>query len=138
TFSEAPVGFALGDISATHGTMSALVMDTATTYHATFTADDGFEGQGSVTVNASKFTDAALNQNEAATPDTVTIDTKNPTVAIDIVDASLSDTDNSSLVNFVFSEAPVGFELADISASHGTVSALVMDDATHYHATFTA
>src|SRR5213078_3012410 len=116
TFSEAPVGFTLGDISATHGTMSALVMDTATTYHATFTADDGFEGQGSVTIDAAKFTDAALNANEAATPDTVTIDTLNPTVAIDIVDGSLSDTDNSSLVNFVFSEAPgASFTLGDIS-----------------------
>src|SRR6185503_18533235 len=75
TFSEAPVGFVLGDIAATNGTMSALVMDDPTHWHATFTADDGFEGVGSVTVDAAKFTDAALNANPAATPDTVTIDT---------------------------------------------------------------
>ena len=87
----------------------------ATHYTAVFTADDGFEGQGSVTVDAAKFTDAALNANEAATPDTVTIDTANPTVAIDIVDTALSDTDNSSLVTFTFSEAPVGFTLGDIT-----------------------
>src|SRR5213076_2536548 len=107
TFSEAPVGFALGDISATNGVMSALVMDDATHYHATFTANDGIENTGSVTVDAAKFTDAALNANEAAIADTVTIDTKNPTVTIDIVDSSLSDSDNSSLVNFTFSEPPV-------------------------------
>src|SRR5436190_1908124 len=115
--------------------MSALVMDTATTYHATFTADDGFEGQGSVTIDAAKFTDAALNTNEAATPDTVTIDTKNPTVTIDIVDSSLSDSDNSSFIKFTFREGLVGFTLSDISATHGTMSALVMDTATTYHST---
>ncbi|MDH2357337.1 Ig-like domain-containing protein, partial [Bradyrhizobium sp. SSUT112] len=113
TFSEAPVGFDITDISPTHGAISNLVQDTATTWHATFTADDGFEGQGSVTVDAAKFTDAALNTNDAATPDTVTIDTLNPTVTIDIVATSLSDTTNSSLVNFTFSEAPVGFDITD-------------------------
>ena len=41
----------------------------------------------------------------AAGTDTVAIDTLNPTVAVDIVDASLNDTDNSSLVTFAFSEA---------------------------------
>src|SRR5204863_226662 len=130
-------GFVLGDISATNGVMSALVMDDATHYHATFTANDGIENTGSVTVDAAKFTDAALNANEAAIADTVTIDTKNPTVTIDIVDSSLSDTDNSSVVNFTFSEAPVGFTLGDISASHGTMSNLT-GSGTSWSATFTA
>src|SRR5205809_3563725 len=108
TRSEAPVGFTLGDISATHGTMSALVMDTATTYHATFTADDGFEGQGSVTIDAAKFTDAALNTNEAATPDTVTIDTKNPTATIDITDSSQNASNNSAVITYTYTETPAG------------------------------
>src|SRR5205823_6384055 len=94
---------------------------------------------GSVTVDAAKFTDAADRKNVVKAKDTVTIDTKNPTVTVDIVDTSLSDTDNSSIVNFTFSEAPgASFTLADISATNGVMSALVMDDATHYHATFTA
>ena len=76
---------------AIHGVMSDLVMDDATHYHATFTAADGFEGQGSVTVDAAKFTDAALNANPAATAATVTIDTQNPTVAIEIAASELSD-----------------------------------------------
>ena len=37
------------------------------------------------------------------------IDTKNPTVTVDIADASLSDGDNSSLVTFTFSEAATDF-----------------------------
>ncbi|MHC2273867.1 hypothetical protein ACVME8_000478 [Bradyrhizobium diazoefficiens] len=139
TFSEAPVGFTLSDITATNGTVTGLVMDDATHYHATFTANDGFEGQGSVTIAANKFTDAALNQNVAATPDSVTIDTDNPTVTVDIVDGALSDGDNSSVVTFTFSEAPVGFTAAGITATHGTVTGLAATaDPLVYTATFTA
>ena len=39
----------------------------------------------------------------------------NPTVTVDIVDPSLSDSDNSSVVTFTFSEAPVDFTAADIT-----------------------
>src|SRR5437762_2938933 len=117
TFSEAPgASFTLADISRSEERRVGKVIDDATPYHATFTANDGIEDVGSVTVDAAKFTDAALNDNVSATPDSVTIDTKNPTVTVDIVDTSLSDTDNSSLVNFTFSEAPgASFTLADIS-----------------------
>ena len=142
TFSEDPVtSFTLSDISATNGVMSNLVKDTDTNYHATFTANDGIENTGSVTVDADKFTDAALNGNDAATMDTIAIDTKNPTVIIGIVDSLLSNSDNSSVVNFTFSEDPgLSFTLADISATNGTMSNLVVDiiDPTHYSATFTA
>ncbi len=139
-FSEAPgASFTLADIAASHGSVSNLVMDDATHYHATFTAADGFEGQGTVTIAANKFNDAAGNANLADSSDTVAIDSANPTVSVDIVASALSDGTPSSQVNFVFSEAPgASFTLADIAASHGSVSNLVMDDATHYHATFTA
>ena len=60
---------------------------------------------GSVTVAAGSYTDVAGNLGSAGGPDTVPIDTRNPTVSVDIVDASLSDGDNSSLVTFSFSEA---------------------------------
>src|SRR5439155_261018 len=91
-----------------------------------------------VTVDAGKFTDAALNANEAATPDTVTIDTKNPTVTIYIVDTDLSNTANSSNVSYTFTKPPIGSTLADITPTTGTVTGLVMDDATHYHPDFPA
>src|SRR5207237_4078875 len=107
--------------------------------HATFTANAGIEDVGSVTVDAAKCTGAALNENVAATHDSVTIHTKNPTVTVDIVDTSLSDTDNSSIVNFTFSEAPgASFTLEIGRASCSVRRDLAMDDATHYQATFTA
>src|SRR5207249_4387508 len=72
-----------------------------------------------------------------------TIDTANPTVAVNIVDGSLSDTDNSSQVTFVFSEVPVGFSNADLTVVGGTLSTVAADlvlDPTGktYTATFTA
>ena len=41
---------------------------------------------------------------DTALVDTVDIDTANPTVTVNIVDGSLNDADNSSLVTFSFSE----------------------------------
>ena len=42
-----------------------------------------------------------------------------PTVVVDIVDPTLSDSNNSSVVTFTFSEAPTNFSEADISVSAG-------------------
>ncbi|WP_292388382.1 Ig-like domain-containing protein, partial [Mesorhizobium sp.] len=61
TFSEAPSGFDASDVTATNGTITGLTQDTATTYHATFTANDSFAGIGSVSVTAASYTDAAGN-----------------------------------------------------------------------------
>src|SRR5207244_881663 len=83
----------------------------------------GFEGQGSVSVTAASYTDAVGNTGGTGS-DSVNIDTLNPTTAVDIADTSLSDGDNSSVVTFTFSEAPVGFTAADITATHGIVSGL--------------
>ena len=95
TFSEAPVGFTAADIAAAGGTVSGL---TATAdplvYTATFTANDGFSGTGSVTVAAGSYTDAAGNGGGGGS-DTVTIDRLNPTVSVNIVDASLNDGDGA-------------------------------------------
>ena len=95
-------------------------------YTATFTATDGFAGTGSVSVAAGSYTDAAGNPGSGGS-DTVAIDTLNPTVTVDIVDRALSDGDNSSVVTFTFTEAPVDFTAADITAVGGTVSGLIGD-----------
>ncbi len=80
TFSEAPVGFTLDDITAGGGSGTGL---TATSdplvYTATFTADDDFDGTGSVSVATDSYTDLAGNLG-AAGADAVTIDTENPIV----------------------------------------------------------
>ena len=69
---------------------------------ATFTATQDSETPGSVAVTA--FTDVAGNAGTGDS-DSVTIDTRNPTVTVDIVAASLNDGDDNSQVTFTFSEA---------------------------------
>jgi hypothetical protein len=130
-FSEAPVGFTASDVVATGGTLSGLTLDLAgdpsgKTYTATFTADDGFTGTGKVSVTSGSYTDVALNVGSGGS-DTVAVDTKNPTVKVNIVDGSLSDGDDSSVVTFKFSEAPVGFTASDVVATGGTLSGLTQD-----------
>src|SRR6185436_10228536 len=131
TFSEVPVGFDASDIVATNGTVTGLTQDLAgdpsgKTWTATFTAADGFTGTGTVSVANDSYTDAALNLGSGSS-DTVTIDTGNPTLSINIVDGALSDGDNSSVVTFTFSEVPVGFDASDIVATNGTVTGLTQD-----------
>jgi hypothetical protein len=86
------------------------------------------------------WTDAAGNAPVAATDsNNYAIDTVNPTVVVDIVDSSLNDADNSSSVTFTFSEAPVNFAAADVSAIGGSVTGLaVTGNQLVYTATFTA
>ncbi|MER8903126.1 adhesin, partial [Mesorhizobium sp. M0772] len=50
-------------------------------FTATFTADDGFAGQGSVSVTAGSYTDTAGNTGSAGS-DTVAIDRENPTFTV--------------------------------------------------------
>ena len=88
TFSEAPLNFVKNDISVVNGTLGKLEKDDPTHYHATFTAAKDFAGKGSVTVDATKFTDVASNTNPAATPAFVVIDTLRPTIT-----ASLDSTE---------------------------------------------
>ncbi|MCP8941146.1 Ig-like domain-containing protein, partial [Alsobacter sp. SYSU M60028] len=70
--------------------------------------------------------------------DTVAIDTKNPTVTVNIVDSSLNDSDTSSVVTFTFSETPVGFSAADLTVVGGTVSGLAVDPSDPSGKTWTA
>jgi Ca2+-binding RTX toxin-like protein len=71
--------------------------------------------------------------------DTVDIDTVNPTVTVEIADATQDDGNNTSAVTFTFSEAPVNFTADDISAVGGTVTGLAATlDPLVYTATFNA
>ena len=138
TFSEAPVNFTAADISAVGGTVTGLAATLdPLVFTATFTADDDFDGEGSVTVGTA-WQDAAGNTG-VGDSDTVDIDTVNPTVAVDIVDLTQSDGNNTSEVTFTFSEAPVGFTAADIVAVGGSVTGLAATaNPLVYTATFTA
>src|SRR5690606_24197151 len=79
TFSEDVTGFGIDDLAAVGGALSDFQAVDAQTFTATFTAADGFEGTGSVSVAAGSYTDAAGNPG-AAGSDTVAIDTRNPTL----------------------------------------------------------
>lgn len=71
------------------------------------------------------------------TGQTYTIDNTSPTVTVNIVDASLTDADDSSNVTFAFSEPTSDFDLSDVMATNGTLSSL-MGSGASYSATFTA
>ncbi|MCZ8104610.1 MAG: Ig-like domain-containing protein, partial [Burkholderiales bacterium] len=126
----------VGDVSVSGGTLSNF-SGSGSSYQATFTADDAVETTGSVSVAAASYTDVAGNTGSAGS-DTVTIDTKNPTLAVDIVDTSLNDGDNSSQVTFQFSETVNGFTAGDVSVSGGTLSNFTQVDGNSYTAIFTA
>ena len=136
-FSETVSGFTVDDVTPTNGTLSGFTQVDGSNYQATFTATDGVETTGSVSVAADSYTDIAGN-NGGAGSDTVTIDTLNPTLALDIVNASLNDGTNSSLVNFEFSETVNGFTAGDVSVSGGTLSDFTQVDGNSYTAIFTA
>src|SRR5258708_392404 len=95
----------------------------ATHYVIDYTVADANVTLADVTFNVSGAKDLAGNTQVAASgvSSGTNVDTLNPTVTIDIVATSLSDTTNSSLVNFTFSEAPVGFDITDISPTHGSI-----------------
>jgi Ca2+-binding RTX toxin-like protein len=136
-FSEDVAGFDNSDVNVSGGTLSDFTQVDGNSYTAIFTADDAVETIGSVSVAADSYSDAAGNNGGAGT-DTVTIDTLNPTLAVDIVNASLNDGTNSSLVSFEFSEDVAGFDNSDVNVSGGTLSDFTQVDGNSYTAIFTA
>lgn len=63
TFSQEPVGFDVSHLTVTGGLLSGLAVssDDPLVWTATFTANDGFRGTGSISVNAGGFEDLAGN-----------------------------------------------------------------------------
>ena len=113
-FSEDVTSFDAGDLTAAGGMLSNFTVLDGNSYTAIFTADDGIETTGSVTVGTG-YTDLAANAG-SANGDAVAIDTLNPSVVVNIVAGSLYDGDNSSLISFQFSEDISGFDAGDLTA----------------------
>ncbi|MCP4081815.1 MAG: calcium-binding protein, partial [Planctomycetaceae bacterium] len=80
TFSAIPTDFVQADdLTVSGGTLSDGSFDTTgKVWTATFTANDNFDGAGSVTLANDSYTDAELNAGSGDS-DSVTIDTVNPT-----------------------------------------------------------
>ena len=70
--------------------------------------------------------------------DVPVVDTTNPTVVVNIVDAQLDSSDNNSVVTFTFSEAVKNFDASDVTVTNGTLSNLTRVDDMNWTATVTA
>lgn len=141
TFNEDVSGFGLGDVTASRGTLSSF-SGSGSSYIAIFTADNHFDGTGSVSVAANSYGDAQGNLGGGGS-DSVTIDrqettdTISPSLTVNIVDSTLNDADSSSQVTFTFSETVNGFIVGDVTLVGGTLSNFT-GSGTSYTATFTA
>jgi len=80
TSSEATSNFAVGDITVSNGALSSFSATSSTVYTATFTPTAS--GSATIDVAASTFTDAAGNNNTAATQFNWTYDITAPTMTI--------------------------------------------------------
>ena len=151
TLSEASTNFALSDIAATGGTLSNFQVTPAgggiaanTVYTATFTPAAGSTANGTISVAANVFTDAASNGNTAGTlAPTIAIDTIAPAVTISSNTPTLANGQTAT-ITFTLSEASANFELGDAVATSGTLSNFQVTPAggsiaanTVYTATFT-
>jgi hypothetical protein len=138
TFSEAPTGFAAGDIAAVGGTISGFAgSGNPLVYTAVLTPTSGFSGLAGVTVAAGSYADAAGNAGLGAASANINLDASVPTLLITSNAASLK-SGETALVWFTFSEAPHGFTAGDVSVSGGTLSGFaVTSNPLVYTATFT-
>jgi len=83
TSSEATSNFASGDITVTNGTISSFTAVSSTVYTATFTPTA--DGAATIDVASGAFTDAASNNNTAATQFNWTYVDPNPLLKVDVM-----------------------------------------------------
>ena len=119
------------------GALSSFAGSGTTVYTATFTPSGA--GATTIDVASSKFTDAAGNNNTAATQFNWTYDTTAPTMAITASEVSDGGTSNDGTLSLTFtsSEATTNFVVGDITVSGGALSSFAATSSTVYTATFT-
>ena len=135
TFTEAVSGFTQSDVSLS-GTASATITVWTTTDNTTYIATITPTSSGSVTfdVNAGVATDAANNQNTAATSQTVSVDIDRPTVTIGVPSGTQTGAFNASIT---FSETVSGFGQSDVSLT-GSASSITGWSANSNNTVYTA
>ena len=140
TFSEAVVGFSNVDLTVSNGTLSAVSSnDGGITWTATFTPSANLTDTTNViTLDNTGYSDTSGNTGTGTTDsNNYVIDTVRPTATIVVADPALT-AGETSLVTITFSEAVTGFTLADLTASHGSLSSLSSaDGGITWTATFT-
>ncbi|TWU51875.1 choice-of-anchor Q domain-containing protein [Rubripirellula reticaptiva] len=106
------------------------------TYTVTYDVVDTGVDIANVTIDVTGAKDIAGNGQVDYTPEIeFSVDTLNPTVAVDIVAATM-DAGSTSVVNFLFSESVSDFGDSDITVIRGTLSP-ISGSGTTYSATFT-
>jgi hypothetical protein len=137
TLSEASTNFTISSVTTPPPAVGSLSNFTGsgTTYTATFTPANGFNGNASISVAAGAFTDAAGNANLASLVTSIPVDTVSPTVSITSAPSSLR-SGQTSLITFTLSEVPTDFTASDVTVSGGGLSNFA-GSGTSYTATFT-
>ncbi len=135
--SEATTTFDASDVSVTGGAISNFVASSSTVYTATFTPTG--DGATTIDVAGSAFTDAAGNDNTAATQFNWTYDGTGPTMSITAAEVNDGDSSSDATLSLTFtsSEGTADFAEADISVTNGSLSNFTASSATVYTATFT-
>ncbi|WP_271271532.1 tandem-95 repeat protein [Aliamphritea hakodatensis] len=138
TFSEAPVGFDLSDVTSPNGTLSGLTVDPSNplVYTATFTPATDVEDASNVITVSTDYTDAAGNTGVGSSSANYEVDTLAPTLSISAADSNLS-AGETTVLTFQFSEDVTGFALGDITAVGGTLANFTQVDGDTYTVEFT-
>ena len=137
TSSEATTNFAASDITVTNGAISNFSATSSTVYTATFTPTSS--GATTINVAGGRFTDAAGNNNTAATQFSWTYDGTVPAMTItaaEVVSGASSDK-ATLLITFTSNKATTNFAASDITVTNGAISNFSATSSTVYTATFT-
>ena len=142
TLSEKSTDFVVGDLTASHGTLSEFTpKGDGIHYSVLFTPEAPYTGSGGVTLADGRFTNAEGNSNkglgQAASTDSLSIDTTPPTVTI-TSDVTALSIGQSAKVTFTFNKDPGdSFDAKDITVNGGTLTNLVNNTGTIWTARFT-
>jgi hypothetical protein len=129
TFSEAPIGFTLDDVTVDGGRLSDLAVNSSDhrVYTALFTPTANVNDfKGSISVAANQYTDSAGTNGLASNVLSLTGDTQAPSLMISSNKTNLK-AGETATVTFRFSETPLGFTADDIAVSGGKLSGLKVD-----------
>ncbi|MFZ9862635.1 MAG: Ig-like domain-containing protein, partial [Gemmataceae bacterium] len=126
TFSEVPVGFVIGDITVTSGSVSNLTpTNDPKVFTVHYTAPNVSGGSETISIANASYTDLAAN-NGVGTSFNQQITVIPPTLAI-TSDRTNLEFGQTAVLTFTFSEVPVGFTISDISVTNGTLGSLVVN-----------
>lgn len=113
TFSESVTGFRANDITVSGGALTGLSPLSGDVYTATITPTDNTDGNITTSVRANAVVDAQGSQNAVTAGPTVAYDRDDPTLTI----SDSAGAGDAVIFTFTFSEAVLGFTIADITVS---------------------